>query len=438
MLIYRDDFYEVVRPHHEQRGVVFTIRSCIDALVREPDERTEDDITLTLAIVSAMGNGLFKTLPLDKRRRLARALTLAVVPKGTTVCRQGQPGNTFYVIFAGAVDVYVKKTPSQNTYLSSTTTSLQHTIETKEDKESIGDKVHLLQNGDCFGEQSLLYNAPRSATCVAHENTRLLVLCKADFDQVAGENLVLAPRLSLEILKIPAQERTEQAMRYLYNFCRSFRFFRKLQPTTLRTLLAGLKYVEVPKHEVVYGEGEDNASFYTIYNGSVHFLQRNNSTQSMGNPAASKEDDHDVPGYLQSLHGRCEHTLRKDDTFGDYECDQPASFTGGMYSGKGRPGGKRKFTSIAGADGAGLIVMHQTCYLSWLQADRESRMGEAFELLSIEQCRRAISRRPPALRTPADIETIHVALRRQTFVAQLPRKKEHAFCREVGGAACVK
>ena len=95
--------------------------------------------------------GLSKAHLFDVARKAAEVTH----PPGTTVVRQGEPGDTLCIVTQGSLDVY------QNDSF-----------------------VAHLKPGDYFGEISLIDGGPRSATVVAVEEVELLTLSSADFDSM--------------------------------------------------------------------------------------------------------------------------------------------------------------------------------------------------------------------------------------------------------------
>jgi hypothetical protein len=95
---------------------------------------------------------IFGPLGLMSLERVARNLIPLDVPSGGVMIREGDPGDRFYLIASGAVEVSHR-----------------------------GDPIAKLGRGDFVGEIALLRNVPRTATVVATEPTSLRALEQAHF-----------------------------------------------------------------------------------------------------------------------------------------------------------------------------------------------------------------------------------------------------------------
>jgi MFS family permease len=98
------------------------------------------------------GNAIFAPLPAATLEQLADRLEEVRVPAGDVIVRQGEPGDRFYLIEDGTVDVAVDGRPP-----------------------------HQLGPGDSFGEIALLRNVPRTATVTARTDAVLYSLEREDF-----------------------------------------------------------------------------------------------------------------------------------------------------------------------------------------------------------------------------------------------------------------
>ncbi len=110
--------------------------------------------------------------------RLAGEARIAPFPPGMVVVRQGEAGDSLFVIAQGRVQVSVAPPPGGPER-----------------------PVAVIDEGDYFGEMSLLTGAPRSATCRTLEDTELLVLTKEALRPVLLGDPAAAERLSLAMAK---------------------------------------------------------------------------------------------------------------------------------------------------------------------------------------------------------------------------------------------
>jgi CRP/FNR family transcriptional regulator/CRP/FNR family cyclic AMP-dependent transcriptional regulator len=124
-----------------------------------------------------MGTDLFQRVPLfeglsaAERATLQRAAPLRAYRRGEEIVRQGQPGESFFVIVRGRVAV---------------------TILSPEGREVV---VGSLGEGDHFGEMALVDDEPRSATVVAQERSDLAVLSRDVFFELLRSNFTLTRAL---------------------------------------------------------------------------------------------------------------------------------------------------------------------------------------------------------------------------------------------------
>jgi small-conductance mechanosensitive channel len=103
---------------------------------------------------------------------LAEDLSHHLFGKGEAICKQGDPGSTFYIIKTGLIAVKVKGA------------------------DGVEVEVARLKPGSYFGEMSLLTGDPRSSTCTAVEDSELLCLDRDTFGVLLRENPPIAQTMS--------------------------------------------------------------------------------------------------------------------------------------------------------------------------------------------------------------------------------------------------
>ena len=120
---------------------------------------------------------LFKDFSVDEMVAVIQGLKLLSFERGDVILREGQPGNSMYMLTAGSVRAFVRKDGKQ---------------------VKVGD----LEEGAFFGEISLLTGKPRSATVAALSHCELLELDRITLDSIAASH----PHVT-DVLKEFAQQR---------------------------------------------------------------------------------------------------------------------------------------------------------------------------------------------------------------------------------------
>src|SRR5262249_18326797 len=108
-----------------------------------------------LALLSSIP--LFSPLPATTLERLAFRLLKVKAEPDTTVVAQGTPGEFFYVIASGEIDIVRD-----------------------------GRFVKTLRRGEYFGEIALLHDVPRTAACIARTEVDLYALNRESFVAAVG------------------------------------------------------------------------------------------------------------------------------------------------------------------------------------------------------------------------------------------------------------
>ena len=119
---------------------------------------------------------LFREAAADDLVAVWRQLAEERIGAGAVICQRGEPGDHFYIVQSGSVDVRLGT-------------------------GSDGISINCLGPGDCFGEMALLTDEPRSADVVALEDTTLWTLQRSDFDQLVSHNTSLLRAMNRSLVQ---------------------------------------------------------------------------------------------------------------------------------------------------------------------------------------------------------------------------------------------
>ena len=440
LVLSAEHFEDLLRPYiMRKKGFIYPFASCQDALRQRPHLRTNTDLLIIHHLLSSVG-GIITSLAEENRWLLSQKVELLEQRRGTIVVEQGTFGDQFYIILAGSIAVHVR----QKTGIFSP----QPEHVTVERVKEHGPCVTVLPAGTSFGEKALLFGEMRSSSCITTEFSQLITVSRDAFHLIANDDLVLEPWLSYEILRMHPTKREATSMRYLRNFCRSFRVFSPMHVTEgmlKYVLMPGLSYRAYKKEgEQVFLEGDDYNGFVCVVLSGCVFLHshrfKRTNVASAANPRRSR-----TPGRTRSLenlshleyhYGARYATLLAGDMFGEY-----------WLSEKGL---KRSCSAItvAGDDQTSandivteVLVISKNAYTEWLEAGQTKHAEEsehsnpqrtrATELIAIEKCRMVLLRKSKEFREELDIELIREVIEKQPFVAQLPKTKIEALAHTV-------
>ena len=148
----REDFESLVEAH-------FALREKVDRSV------TRTDLLRRMP--------LFTELDAHQIQLIAAQLREEAYEPGAVIIRQGETGETFYVIESGRVGVST----------------------TQDGEEQV---IAERGPGEYVGEIALLLEVPRTSTVTALTSTRVLALKKSDFDRLVAEHLYVSRGLERE------------------------------------------------------------------------------------------------------------------------------------------------------------------------------------------------------------------------------------------------
>ena len=168
----RSAIYYAFKRHEIEIPYPIQTEISIDPPVRDERLRTaEREVMLA-------GVDLFAPLTEEQRRAVAAATTMATFGDGETIVRQGQPGDSMYLVCSGRVAVKI---------------------------DSRADAIAVIEKGGYFGEMSLLTGDARSADVVAIGDVTVLEIAAAVFREL-GE---ASPHAVEQVGLAAATRRTE-------------------------------------------------------------------------------------------------------------------------------------------------------------------------------------------------------------------------------------
>jgi ATP/ADP translocase len=138
------------------------------------EDSMESEITIPDKILLLRGSEIFEALSVSELAAVASVTEEIVCPPGEIVIKEGDTGETMYLIIKGEVSV----------------------IKNQGEKHEI--ELDRIGAGDYFGEMALFEDVLRSATIRTEQESRLLVLHKQEFKEIVREY----PQIALNICKV--------------------------------------------------------------------------------------------------------------------------------------------------------------------------------------------------------------------------------------------
>jgi len=193
-------------------------------------------------------NPLFSIYSDEELTDLLDAAELKSVSAGQLVFDQGDPGDTFYIVFSGKIRI------------------LHKDIQQKE--VNLG----VITKGDHFGETALITDKPRNAAARAVDDTVLLSIHKDSFYQFLLHN--------------PEQrEYFDKFIRFtsVHRFLKSCTDLSAVPVKELKALISGFKPEFFAEGEAVFRQGTAPDKFYLIERGKIKVVRWDNRKQEIIN-----------------------------------------------------------------------------------------------------------------------------------------------------------
>ncbi|KAG3228649.1 hypothetical protein PC129_g842 [Phytophthora cactorum] len=172
---------------------------------------------------------LLQRLSNNQLQKVAAALKLQRFNDGDYIIRQGEDGNTFYIIVEGTVRCTSRTGGS----------------------DEVEKELMTLQRGNYFGEMALVLNEPRQANCIAVGAVDCYVMDRAEFTKLLG----------------PLRSLIDRQMRI--RVLRSVPLLSSLTDDELDILAHALNVVAFEDKSTIIKEGDAADTFYMISDGKV-------------------------------------------------------------------------------------------------------------------------------------------------------------------------
>ncbi len=196
----------------------------------------ENDSTAVLDALSA--SPLFGRLDRAARAILADHLAFVTLAQGDALFRQGDPGDSMYIVERGLLEVRVRD----------------------EGGEHVLDR---LDAGAGVGEMALLTGRPRSAGVVALVDSRLLRISKEGFDRLVAQHPGIASGFALAVT--PRVQRLQLAGILT-------RLFGDLDVLALQTMQERLHWRRLADGEVLFRQSEVGMSMFIVVTGRLQIV----------------------------------------------------------------------------------------------------------------------------------------------------------------------
>lgn len=170
---------------------------------------------------------------------LAQRIQKKQMPAGTVIIKEGDPGDAFYILCKGDVEI-TRKTEFGQTA-----------------------KVASASAGDSFGEMALLTNMPRNCTVTAKTDVTMSVLTKDDFDQIVSLDTAFS-----NLLQRKSGSYDE------FNRIKTLKPFALVEPEKMLTLIEAMQTRKFAPGETIISQGEKSNDYYIIKSGKVAVIKK--------------------------------------------------------------------------------------------------------------------------------------------------------------------
>ena len=179
---------------------------------------------------------LFGDVPAERLAALEPGLARVDLPAGHDLVREGDPGDTMYVLVQGTLDVYVQTAAGGRA------------------------KLDLLRPGASVGELALITAQVRTATVTAREPAVLVELSRADFERLAGDQ----PGLYETVVRQAAPRLQRVQLGPVLEA-----WVGELESEELRDLQDRVQWVHLASGQTLFDQGDTSDGMYLVVSGRI-------------------------------------------------------------------------------------------------------------------------------------------------------------------------
>lgn len=174
---------------------------------------------------------LFSSFTQEEIRLIAQQMRIVHFGRGEAIIRQGEPGDRFYILRQGRVEVR------------------------RRDVQGLEHKLAELVSGDSFGEAALLTGEPRNATIRAQTPVSALTLDKKSFDKLVRAGFAGRAKVDVALRRV--------------GLLRRIPIFMDFDNFELRRVAAQLKRVTLEADQAVFHQDDSGDNFYIVESGEI-------------------------------------------------------------------------------------------------------------------------------------------------------------------------
>ncbi len=125
----------------------------------------------------------------NEHKLICKSMTLCHFRPNEVIVKQGDPGDSFFYILTGIVKIIVSK-------------KIDIGIDNMNNKITFDKYIGDLKAGQTFGELSLIYGTPKTATIISVTNSSLIKIDKVNFDSFVKDIFENQLKDQIDFMKI--------------------------------------------------------------------------------------------------------------------------------------------------------------------------------------------------------------------------------------------